>query len=229
MLTDDPHHPKNEFHNLKEIAVFSPLSDEAIHLLEKGRKIISYKKNHPIFMEGAHPTGIYCIHSGKIKVFTLGETGKEQIIRIASKGDVVGFRAIFSGERFKLSATSLEECVISYIKIDVFIEQIHTNLILLQSILREIAKESGARAEFIKTMSQKTVRARLAIILLVLEDIYKEDMINLTREDLANFVGTATETLIRLLRDFKDEGLIEIHGRKIKLIKVKEVYHKAEY
>lgn len=229
MLNDDHQPTENDLFDLKKTAVFSPLSDEDIQLLEQKRKVTTYKKNQPIFIEGTHPAGVYCIHTGKIKVFTMGESGKEQIIRIASKGDVVGFRAIFSEDVFRLSATALEKCEVSFIKIDTFKEQIHINPVLLQSILKEISKESGERAEFIKTMAQKTVRERLAIILLVLEGIYKEEMINLTREDLANFVGTATETLIRLLRDFKDEELIEVHGRKIKLINVKNIYHKAGY
>ena len=62
------------------------------------------------------------------------------------------------------------------------------------------------------------MRERLAFALLILGDIYGEEQINLTREDMANFVGTATETLIRLLKDFKDEGMIEIHTRKLEII-----------
>jgi CRP/FNR family transcriptional regulator len=67
-------------------------------------------------------------------------------------------------------------------------------------------------------MAQKSVRERLAFALLILGDIYGDEQINLTREDMANFVGTATETLIRLLKDFKDEGMIEIHTRKLEII-----------
>ena len=76
-------------------------------------------------------------------------------------------------------------------------------------------------------MAQKSVRERLAFSLLILGDIYGEEEINLTREDLANFVGTATETLIRLLKDFKDEGMIEIHTRKIEIVNKQKLLHLA--
>jgi CRP/FNR family transcriptional regulator len=84
--------------------------------------------------------------------------------------------------------------------------------------MRELSKELGERAIFITNLAQKTVRERLAFALLILGDIYGNEPINLTREDMANFIGTATETLIRLLKEFKEEGLIAIHTRKLDLI-----------
>jgi CRP/FNR family transcriptional regulator len=95
---------------------------------------------------------------------------------------------------------------------------IDTNPILRNGIMKELSKELGERAIFITNMAQKSVRERLAFALLILGDIYGQEQINLTREDMANFVGTATETLIRLLKDFKEEGIIEIHTRKLEII-----------
>lgn len=219
----------NEGNNLNGNSLFYLLhSDDALRI--KNEKATSfYKKNQPLFIEGSYPRGVFCIISGKVKVFSTGETGKEQIIRIAGAGDVVGFRALFSEEPYRLSATTLEESSIFFIKIEDFLELVHSQPELLQAVLRELSKESGERADFIKAMAQKTVRERLAIVLLVLESIYKDDLINLSREDLANFVGTATETLIRLLKDFKDENLIEVQGRKIKLIDVDRIYQESGY
>lgn len=219
----------NEGNNLNGNSLFNLLhSDDALRI--KNEKATSfYKKNQPLFIEGSYPRGVFCIISGKVKVFSTGETGKEQIIRIAGAGDVVGFRALFSEEPYRLSATTLEESSIFVIKIEDFLELVHSQPELLQAVLRELSKESGERADFIKAMAQKTVRERLAIVLLVLESIYKDDLINLSREDLANFVGTATETLIRLLKDFKDENLIEVQGRKIKLIDVDRIYQESGY
>lgn len=219
----------NEGNNLNGNSLFNLLhSDDALRI--KNEKATSfYKKNQPLFIEGSYPRGVFCIISGKVKVFSTGETGKEQIIRIAGAGDVVGFRALFSEEPYRLSATTLEESSIFFIKIEDFLELVHSQPELLQAVLRELSKESGERADFIKAMAQKTVRERLAIVLLVLESIYKDDLINLSREDLANFVGTATETLIRLLKDFKDENLIEVQGRKIKLIDVDRIYQESGY
>ena len=80
---------------------------------------------------------------------------------------------------------------------------------------RELSKELADRADFITNMAQKSVRERLAFTMLILMDVFDNQPINLSREDLANFVGTATETLIRLLKDFKEEGIIEVRTRKI--------------
>src|SRR5690606_37837592 len=108
-----------------------------------------------------------------------------------------------------------------------FLDMIDTNPILRKGIMKELSKELGERAVFITNMSQKSVRERLAYSLLILGDIYKPELINLSREDLANFVGTATETLIRLLKDFKDEGLIEIYSRKLEVLDQNKLIHLA--
>jgi CRP/FNR family transcriptional regulator len=92
------------------------------------------------------------------------------------------------------------------------------NPTLRNGIIKELSKELGDRAQFITNMAQKSVRERLAFSLLILADIYGEEEINLTREDMANFVGTATETLIRLLKDFKEDQIIEIHTRKLLIV-----------
>jgi CRP/FNR family transcriptional regulator len=84
--------------------------------------------------------------------------------------------------------------------------------------MKELSKELADRATFITNMAQKSVRERLAFSLLMLQDIYKDEMINLSREDMANFVGTATETLIRLLKDFKEEELIATHARRVEIL-----------
>jgi CRP/FNR family transcriptional regulator len=104
---------------------------------------------------------------------------------------------------------------------------IETNATLRNGIMKELSKELGDRAVFITNMAQKSVRERLAFALLILGDVYDKEEINLTREDLANFVGTATETLIRLLKDFKEEGIIEIHTRKLEIINKDKLMHVA--
>ena len=95
---------------------------------------------------------------------------------------------------------------------------IDTNASLRNELLKEFSKELGERAEFITNMAQKSVRERLAFVLLILKDVYVEEPINLSREDLANFVGTATETLIRLLKEFKEDGYIDIATRKLTIL-----------
>jgi CRP/FNR family transcriptional regulator, polysaccharide utilization system transcription regulator len=122
---------------------------------------------------------------------------------------------MLSGEPYKLSASALEDANICFVSKDDFLNMLDTNTGLRNAVLKELSKELGERAIFITNLAQKSVRERLAYSLLLLGDIYGEDPINLTREDLANFVGTATETLIRLLKDFKEEALIDVQTRKV--------------
>lgn len=203
---------------VREKSLFADFNDDRVSELDHVKSCNYYKKNQPVFIEGSIPRGVYCVNKGKAKVYTMGDEGKEQIIHIAQEGEILGFRAMFSGDPYMVSATTLEDSNICFIHKDNFLDMIDTNPSLRNGIMRELSKELGERAVFITNMAQKSVRERLAFILLVLQDIYKDEAINLSREDLANFVGTATETLIRLLKDFKEDGFIEIATRKLTII-----------
>lgn len=202
----------------RKSSLFGSFCDHEVSVVDESKSCSFYKKSQPLFIEGSFPRGVFCLNQGKVKVFTRGDEGKEQIIHIAREGEIIGFRAMFSGEPYKVSATTLEECNICFIGKEDFLSMIDTNPTLRNGIMKELSKELGDRAIFITNMAQKSVRERLAFALLILGDIYGDEQINLTREDMANFVGTATETLIRLLKDFKDEGMIEIHTRKLEII-----------
>lgn len=199
-------------------SLFGSFCGDDLGHLEHFKSCSYFKKNQPLFIEGSLPRGVFCLNQGKVKIFTRGEEGKEQIIHVAKAGEIVGFRSMFSGEPYKVSATTLEECNICFIGKADFLSLVDTNVTLRNGILRELSKELSDRATFITNMAQKSVRERLAFALLLLHDIYKDEEINMTREDLANFVGTATETLIRLLKDFKEEELIQTHTRKIEIL-----------
>jgi len=158
------------------------------------------------------------VNHGKVKVYAIGNEGKEQIVHVAKEGEIVGFRSMLSGDSYKLSATVLEDSNICFISSVDFLNMLDHNTGLRNAVIRELSKELGERAVFITNLAQKTVRERLAYILVILEDVYGDEPINLSREDLANFVGTATETLIRLVKDFKEEGFIETDVRKIRVL-----------
>lgn len=191
--------------------------DELEHL-NSHRSCNYYKKHQALFLEGSFPRGVYCINQGLVKIFKRGDEGKEQIIHIAKGGEMVGFRAMFTEEPYVVGAETLEESNICFIGKEDFLDLMDTNPILRNSIIKELSKELADRADFITNMAQKSVRERLAFTMLILMDVFDNEPINLSREDLANFVGTATETLIRLLKDFKEEGIIEVHTRKITVI-----------
>jgi CRP-like cAMP-binding protein len=215
MLDKSHKHVTCEKCAVRNSGIFSNLHNEEICDLDSHKTCHYYKKHQSLFVEGSYPRGVFCINHGKVKIYALGDEGKEQIVHIAKEGEVVGFRSMLSGEPYKLSASALEDANICFVAKDDFLNMLDTNTGLRNAVLKELSKELGERAIFITNLAQKSVRERLAYSLLLLGDIYGEDPINLTREDLANFVGTATETLIRLLKDFKEEGLIDVQTRKV--------------
>ena len=199
-------------------SLFAGLHGEQVEDLNEHKACSHYKKNQGLFLEGSIPRGVFCVNKGKVKVFALGDEGKEQIIQIAGDGEILGFRSIFSGEPYKVSATTLEDANICFIHRDSFLSIIDSNAAFRNELFKEFSKELAERAEFITNMAQKSVRERLAFILLILKEVYGEDPINISREDMANYVGTATETLIRLLKEFKEDGLIDIATRKLTIL-----------
>lgn len=198
-------------------SMFSSFGVDDLDELNHHKSCSYYKKGQGLFLEESFPRGVYCLNQGKVKIYARGDEGKEQIIHIATSGEIIGFRAMFSGDPYNVSAETLEESNICFIAKEDFLDMLDKNVTLRNNVMKELSKELGERAVFITNMAQKPVRERLAFSLLMLHKIYDTEMINLSREDLANFVGTATETLIRLLKDFKDEKLIEIHTRKIEI------------
>ncbi len=180
---------------------------------------IYLKRNDLIFSEGKFPKGIYRVHSGFVKVYKHGDDGKEQIIQICKPGDVVGFRSVLSEKPYNLNAAALEEntvvCFVSKNDFNVYRE---THLKLQNRLIQELSSELQESADFITNMTQKSVKQRTAIALLFMHDIYEDKPINISREDLANMVGTATETLIRLIKEFKQDSIIQVKGRKMVII-----------
>jgi CRP/FNR family transcriptional regulator len=202
----------------KSNSLINTLTDSELSELEKSRGCSYYKKQDSLFVEGSFPRGVFCLNQGKVKVFARGDEGKEQIIHIAKQGEIIGFRAMLSGDAYKVSAETLEECAVCFITKEEFFKMIDSNTEFRNEIIKGLSKELGEKAVSITDMAQKSVRERIASSLLQLKDIYGEEPINLSREDLANYVGTATETLIRFLKEFKEDGLINIQTRKVFII-----------
>lgn len=179
--------------------------------------------------------GLFCISTGIIKVYKTSSNGKEQIIRLAKKGDFLGYTALLSEEQYSSSASVIEDAKVCFIPRDIFMQLLSTDSKLYQKLMKAVCHEMGILEEKVAEVTQKSVRERLAHTILMLKSSYgmeaEETKINiaLTREDLANIVGTATETVIRLLSEFKDDGFIEFDGKKIKVTNPKALAKTADY
>lgn len=216
--------------NFNSNSVLEGLPEHDLRLLNKNMVTHIYKKGEILFREGSYPTGIYFIKKGKVKKYKTDKDGREQIFYVCRKGELLGYHALISEEKFTDTASTLEESAISFIPKDDFLHAVSTSSVLSNRLLKVISHEFGVLVNGLAVLAQKTVRERLALSLLVLRDKYKkenEEMkpveLDLSRDDLSKFVGTARETLVRLLHDFKEEGLIETNGRKIILKKPLEI------
>lgn len=182
-----------------------------------------FKKGQPVFNEGHYPLGIYCLDSGKVKLERSGEEGKMQIVRMAKPGNLIGYRALFCGEKYNASAIAIEDTNLFFISKDVFFEVMQMNNNLTMTIIKILASDLRKAEEHLTELAQKPVRERMASALLFLKKTYGLENDNatinvlLSREEIADIVGTATETAIRLLSEFKNDGIIEFIGKKIKI------------
>jgi CRP-like cAMP-binding protein len=201
-------------------SIFKHLIKEELDKLNIEKTTDVFKRGTVIYHEGSRITGCYCIQEGIIKIYKTGIDGKEQIIRFARKGDLIGFRSVLSKELACTTAKVIDDAVACFIPADTFIELIKSNGNFALELLHLTCRELGEANEYITDIAQKTVRERLAEILIRLKNDFGLDknkvlQISLTREELANIVGTATESVIRLLSEFKQDRLIELSGRKI--------------
>ncbi len=210
-------------------SLFRHLTLDEVNLINYEKDFRQHKRGEILYNEGSRISGFYCIHSGIIKVFKTGFDGKEQIIRFAKPGDIIAYRSVLSNEPACTSAKVIEDCQVCYIPSDILISLVKTNSTFALELLKLACRELGEANSFITDIAQKTVRERLAEILLLLVDDFGLDdqnflKISLTREELANIVGTATESVIRLLSEFKSDKLVELNGRKIRILDKKSLF-----
>lgn len=212
--------------------LFRHLTGDEIEMVNSVKNSEIHKRGTILYHEGNRINGFYCIQSGIIKIYKTGIDGKEQIIRFAKKGDLIGFRSIMSKETACTSAEVIEDTLCCYIPGDTLIDLVKSNGNFSLELMQITCKELGEANSYITDIAQKTVRERLAEVLIHLKDEFGLDdnqvlKINLTREELANIVGTATESVIRLLSEFKQDKLIELNGRKIKLLDLQKIHKTA--
>jgi len=182
-----------------------------------------YRRGEVLYSEGSRISGFYCINKGIVKVFKTGIDGKEQIIRFAKPGDIIAYRSVLSNEPACTSAKVIEDARMCFIPSHILIDFVKENPQFSMAIMKLTCHELGESNDYITDIAQKTVRERLAEILLHLINDFGLDTdnylkITLTREELANIVGTSTESVIRLLSEFKSDRYIELSGRKIKIL-----------
>ncbi|MFN3800338.1 Crp/Fnr family transcriptional regulator [Belliella pelovolcani] len=206
----------------RKFSMFADLTDAHLCNISDNKNFISHKKGQILYYEGTKPLGVFCVSSGIVKVFKTASNGKEQIIRLAQKGDFLGYSSMLGEEAYSNTATIVEDAKICFVPKDVFLKLLVEDNNFHRRLTKALCNDLGMMEEKLTDATQKTIRERLAFTLLKLSDTYgvdggegeKIDVV-LTREEIAGLVGTATETVIRLLSEFKKDNLIEFEGKKI--------------
>lgn len=217
----------------RNFSVFNNLSTTELAHFNDHKSCIVYKKGQYIFHENGYPHGIYCVNAGKVKIVRTGKDGKDQIVRLARKGDILGYRALLGDSKYNGSAITLEDTNVCFISKTSFFNVIQSNRNLSSDIIKMLAGELGKAEQSITDISQKSVKERMAEALLLLKDTYGFEQdgatiaVKLSREDIASLLGIATETAIRLLSVFKKNGVIEFVGKKIKILDIEQLLKAA--
>lgn len=225
----------NEDINLSEFDIFKDLSSNELQKLTPKLKCHSFQRSALIFQARNRINCIYLVVSGILKTFITGFDGKEQITRFEKRGDLIGYSSIFDDEITDTTTKTITPTILCHIPGEQLTLLFNTNPLFAMNLMKIACKELKSSNKYLADLAQKTVRERLAEVLLLLMNTFDlEDdgtlKILLTREEIANLVGTATESVIRLLSEFKSNNLIELHGRKVKLkdinqlIKIGNIY-----
>lgn len=208
---------------IKRFNALKTLTQDELEKFSDHKTSLLIKKGQNLMTEGNAINGLYCIRDGKCKLTKLNTNGKEQIIKFVKGGDILGHRSILSDEPVGLNVTALEDMHVCFIPKGDILETIKENSHFSLYLMKNISHELNEANTSISKMAQKPVKDRLAETLLNLKRIFgvdKEGCIDvvLTREEIANTIGTATESAIRLLSNLKKDGVIDLVGKKIKIL-----------
>ncbi|TDW96839.1 Crp/Fnr family transcriptional regulator [Dinghuibacter silviterrae] len=221
--------------DFKSQSILSGLPEEDLDMLMERSTTHTYKKGDTIFREGSFPSSIFFIATGKVKKFKTDKAGREQIIYVANTGELIGYHAVLSEGRYPDSAATLEESTLTVVEREDFLHTLRHSPTLNHRLLQNLSHEFSVLINNLTLFARRSVRERLALQLVVLREKYKINFepgtpveINLSREDLASLAGTTRENVVRILTEFKEEGLLQTKGRKIVVLDVRGLIGVAE-
>jgi len=201
---------------------------ETLENISENRPENTYRKKQVIYLQGNHPQKLFYIRKGKVKTYISNDDGKDLTIGLYSDGDFFGYTALLEGTTYKETAETIDESLIAEIPISDFEHLLFTNKDATKQFIKLLAKNISEKEKQLLNIAYNSLRKRVATALVTLMNKYQKEgedqfSIQISREDLANIAGTATESLIRTLSDFKSEKLIDIQGSRISILNKKKL------
>ncbi len=203
---------------------------DAMQYLSQSGNLNHYKKKQVIYSEGNHPVVLFYLEKGKVKTFKTNDDGKELTIGLFSEGEFFGYTSLLEDSMYKEYAEAIEDSEITVIPRDEFENLLNNNKELTKKFIKLLANNVTEREEQLLSLAYNSLRKRVANAIITLQNKFKKEdqekfSMHISREDLSNIAGTATESLIRTLSDFKSEKLIEIKDGNIIVINEKKLHN----
>lgn len=233
-MPTQPIKPECQTCTSRVLGVLCDLDSQSLNECNDHKTTNTYKKGQVVFYEGNEAFGLYCVFSGRVKLYKTGVDGRQQIVRIAGPGDLLGYRSLFAQEPYHATAETLEDATICCIDRNAFFPTLSKNPKLALNIIRKLAKELRAAEDLATSIAQRSVRERMAELLLMLKETYGKQTkkgfvidLKLSREEVGEMIGITQETAIRLLSEFKKDGMIDVHEREITVLNPKALLETA--
>ena len=207
---------------VRQFSSLKALRKEELLKMAECKTSYTIKKGEPIFEEGEITNGIFCVKDGVCKLSKLSSNGKDQIVKLVKPGDLLGQRSLISEEPANLSAIALQDMEVCFIPKSEIMQFFNQNNNFSMNVMKTICGDLKDADDQMISMAQKSVKERLAETLLYIEETFGTDAdgllkLQLSREELAGMIGTATESCIRLLSELNKSDVIELVGKKIKI------------
>ncbi len=181
----------------------------------------TFPKGSHVFLSGDESKGVYCISEGVVKIYYSGEAGKDHLLRVAGKGDILGYRAMLSGEPYKASAIAAEPVKACFISKETFHDSLKKDPEMAISLLGKLSREFGGAESRLSSVTDKEAARRVAESLLFLKASFPDHP--WTRKDIAEWASTTPETVMRVLAKFTDKNYIRSEGRRIVIVDEKSL------
>lgn len=213
---------------IRQLNAMRAMDKEELKEVTHAKVIRKIKKGETIFEEGEKLNGVFCVRKGVSKLSKLSSNGNDQIVKLVAKGEVLGQRSVIAEEYTNLSATAVDDMEVCFIPKENIIKSIRSNPSFAVEMLKQLAHDLRDADDVIVNLSQKTARQRIAVLFLYIKKHFGEDeagffALTLSRDNIGNVVGTATESAIRIISEFKKKGWIKTSGKKIGILDEKKL------
>ncbi|MBX7125599.1 MAG: response regulator [Cyclobacteriaceae bacterium] len=201
------------------------MSASGMKSLTDGRTVNKYKKKQIIYMEGNLPSRLYYVQKGMVRAYKTNELGKELVVGLYKEGDFLGYVPLLEGGKYNETAEAMDDCELALIPREDFDRLMNGSREVSLKFVRLLANNVIEKEKELLNLAYNSLRKKVANALMTLQKKYSESTLGISRENLAAICGTATESVIRTLSDFKDEKLIEIKGTHITILNPTKLEH----